>query len=68
MSKTLTPSNDRILIRPIDEGEQTAMSIAYETYRRVYLWDLDEPLSREDFENRLSTDEDFRKTWGPEKN
>lgn len=23
MSKTLTPSNDRILIKPIDEGEQT---------------------------------------------
>ena len=27
MSKTLTPSNDRILIRPIDEGEQTYGSI-----------------------------------------
>lgn len=52
----------------IQYEEQTAMDIAYETYRRVYLWDLDEPLSREDFENRLSTDEDFRKTWGPEKN
>ena len=23
MTKTLSPSNDRILIRPIDEGEQT---------------------------------------------
>ena len=23
MSKTLTPSNDRVLIKPIDEGEQT---------------------------------------------
>jgi len=27
MSKTLTPSNDRILIKPIDEGEQTYGSI-----------------------------------------
>ena len=23
MSKTLSPSNDRLLIKPIDEGEQT---------------------------------------------
>ena len=27
MSKQLTPSNDRVLIRPIDEGEQTYGSI-----------------------------------------
>jgi chaperonin GroES len=27
MSKTLAPSNDRILLRPIDEGEQTYGSI-----------------------------------------
>ena len=27
MSKTLTPSNDRLLIKPIDEGEQTYGSI-----------------------------------------
>ena len=27
MSKTLTPTNDRILIKPIDEGEQTYGSI-----------------------------------------
>ena len=27
MSKTLTPCNDRILIKPIDEGEQTYGSI-----------------------------------------
>lgn len=27
MSKTLTPSNDRVLIKPIDEGEQTYGSI-----------------------------------------
>jgi chaperonin GroES len=27
MSKTLKPSNDRILIKPIDEGEQTYGSI-----------------------------------------
>jgi chaperonin GroES len=27
MSKSLTPSNDRVLIKPIDEGEQTYGSI-----------------------------------------
>ena len=27
MSKTLTPSNDRLLIKPIDQGEQTYGSI-----------------------------------------
>lgn len=46
--------------------EQSAMDIAYESYCRVYLWDLDTPLPREDFEKRLEEDEDFRKVYGPE--
>lgn len=38
---------------------------AYDTYTRVYIWDLDEPLSREEFEKALEDSEDFTKVWGP---
>lgn len=43
---------------------QNELDIAYESYKRVYLWDLDEPLSKEKFKERLQIDEDFRKVWG----
>lgn len=45
--------------------ELSAMDIAYEEYRRTYLWDLDTPLPRNDFEKRLDNDEDFRNIWAP---
>jgi len=45
--------------------EQSAMDIAYEEYRKTYLWDLDTPLPRDKFEKRLEVDEDFRNIWGP---
>jgi len=48
-----------------DTIEQSAMDIAYEEYRRTYLWDLDTPLPRDKFEKRLEVDEDFRNIWGP---
>lgn len=51
--------------RGMEYTEQTEMDIAYESYCRVYLWDLDEPLPREDFEKRLEEDEEFRDVWGP---
>lgn len=50
-----------------DDGveELSAMDIAYEQYRRTYLWDLDTPLPRKDFEKRLDNDENFRNIWAP---
>lgn len=48
-----------------DEIEiQNQLDIAYETYKRVYLWDLDTPISKEDFEVRLREDDNFRSVWG----
>ena len=41
---------------------------AYNTYTRVYIWDLDEPLSREEFEKALKENKNFTRVWGPRKN
>ena len=48
-----------------DEEEPTQIDLKYEMYRRVYLWDLDEPLSLEEFKQKLQEDENFRAVWGP---
>lgn len=49
-----------------DEEEPTQIDLKYEMYRRVYLWDLDEPLSLDEFKQKLQEDENFRAVWGPE--
>jgi len=52
-----------------DESEYTKeeLDIAYNTYTRVYIWDLDEPLSRKEFEKALKENKDFTRVWGPRK-
>lgn len=37
---------------------------AYKQYVKVWEYDLDEPLSEEDFVERIKTDEDFARVWG----
>ena len=37
---------------------------AYKQYVKVWEYDLDEPLSEEDFVERIKTDEDFARIWG----
>ena len=37
---------------------------AYKRYKRVWDYDLDEPLSEKDFIERIKTDDDFAKVWG----
>jgi len=37
---------------------------AYKQYVKVWEYDLDEPLSEEDFVKRIKTDEDFARVWG----
>ena len=52
-----------------DDKEYTKEELdkAYNTYTRVYIWDLDEPLSREEFEKTLKESENFTRVWGPRK-
>ena len=50
-----------------DDAGPTQIELKYETYCRVYLWDLDEPLSFEEFKQKLEEDENFRAVWGPRK-
>lgn len=47
--------------------EPTQIELKYKTYCRVYLWDLDEPISIEEFKRKLEEDENFRAVWGPRK-
>ena len=49
-----------------DDEEPTQIDSKYEMYCRVYLWDLDEPLSLGEFKQKLQEDENFRAVWGPE--
>lgn len=37
---------------------------AYKKYKKVWDYDLDEPLSIEDFTERIKTDDDFARVWG----
>ena len=52
-----------------EESEETKihtlMDEAYNLYERTYSWDLDEPLERKAFEERLRKDNDFAAVWGP---
>ena len=50
-----------------DEYSREELDRAYKTYTRVYIWDLDEPLSREEFVKALGESEDFMRVWGPRK-
>jgi len=50
-----------------DEYSREELDRAYKTYTRVYIWDLDEPLSREEFVKALGESEDFTRVWGPRK-
>ena len=49
-----------------DDEEPTQIDSKYEMCCRVYLWDLDEPLSLNEFKQKLQEDENFRAVWGPE--
>jgi len=52
-----------------DDNEYTKEELdkAYDTYTRVYIWDLDEPLSREEFEKALKEKKNFTRVWAPRK-
>jgi hypothetical protein len=47
-----------------EDEKETQIDLAYTTYCRVYLWDLDEPLPKEEFAKKLKEDENFRAVWG----
>jgi len=76
MSEYYSPSDYRLNTWQFDSQEdeeddetnnytKEELDKAYNTYTRVYIWDLDEPLSREEFEKALEDSEDFTKVWGP---
>ena len=50
-----------------DEYTKEELDKAYDTYTRIYIWDLDEPLSREEFEKALKEKKDFTRVWEPRK-
>ena len=37
---------------------------AYEQYQRVWNYDLDDPISKEEFVKRIKSDDNFARTWG----
>ena len=76
MSEYYSPSDYRLNTWQFDSQEdeeenetnkytKEELDKAYDTYTRVYIWDLDEPLSREEFEKALEDSEDFTNVWGP---
>ena len=48
----------------VDNGCNIWNGDAYKRYERVWNYDLDEPMSMEDFVERIKTDEDFARVWG----
>ena len=48
----------------VDNGCNIWNGDAYKRYKRVWDYDLDEPLSEADFVERIKTDDDFAHVWG----
>ena len=48
----------------VDNGCNIWNGDAYKRYERVWKYDLDEPMSMEDFVKEIKTNEDFARVWG----
>ena len=48
----------------VDNGCNIWNDDAYRRYCRVWNYDLDEPLSKEDYIEKIKTDDEFAKVWG----